>query len=42
MQNDFANQVSHVLVDRFGVVIFEDPDIQNMLKNHNLAKGISI
>lgn len=40
-RNDFANQVSHQLTDRFGVIVFEDLDIQNMLKNHCLAKSIS-
>ena len=38
---DFANQVGHKLVDRFGVIVFEDLDINNMLKNHHLAKSIS-
>ncbi len=40
-RNDFANKVSRQLVDRFGVVIFEDLDIKNMLQNHKLAKSIS-
>jgi putative transposase len=40
-RNDFANQVSRQLVDRFGVIVFEDLDIKNMLKNHCLAKSIS-
>ncbi|MHB8119892.1 MAG: RNA-guided endonuclease InsQ/TnpB family protein [Methanothrix sp.] len=40
-RNDFANQVSRRLVNRFGVIVFEDLDIQNMLKNHHLAKSIS-
>ncbi len=40
-QTDFANQVSRVLVDRFGIVVFEDLDIRNMLRNHRLAKYIS-
>jgi putative transposase len=40
-RNDFANQVSCQLVDRFGVIVFEDLDIRNMLKNHCLAKSIS-
>jgi putative transposase len=40
-RNDFANQVSRQLVDRFGVIVFEDLDIGNMLKNHCLAKSIS-
>jgi len=40
-RNDFANQVSRQLVDRYGVIVFEDLDIKNMLKNHSLAKSIS-
>ncbi|AET65230.1 RNA-guided endonuclease InsQ/TnpB family protein [Methanothrix harundinacea] len=38
---DFAHQVSHNLVERFGLIAFEDLSITNMLKNHCLAKGIS-
>ncbi|VVB63796.1 putative transposase [uncultured archaeon] len=40
-RNDFANKVSRALLDRFGVIVFEDLDIRNMLKNHRLAKSIS-
>lgn len=40
-RNDFANKVSRQLVNRFGVIVFEDLDIKNMLQNHNLAKSIS-
>jgi putative transposase len=40
-RTDFANQISRKLVDRFGVIVFEDLYIKNMLKNHNLAKSIS-
>jgi len=40
-RTDFANQVSRQLVNRFGVIAFEDLDIKNMLKNHCLAKSIS-
>jgi putative transposase len=40
-RTDFANQVSHQLVNRFGLVVFEDLDIKGMLHNHNLAKSIS-
>jgi putative transposase len=40
-RSDFAHQVSHQLVDRFGFIAFEDLSIQNMLKNHCLAKSIS-
>jgi putative transposase len=27
------------VVDRFGLIVFEDLDIKNMLMNHNLAKS---
>lgn len=40
-RNDFAHQVSRRLVDRYGIIVFEDLDITNMLKNHHLAKSIS-
>jgi putative transposase len=40
-RTDFSNQVSRQLVNRFGVIVFEYLDIQNMLKNHHLAKSIS-
>lgn len=40
-RNDFANKVSCQLVNRFGVIVFEDLDIKNMIQNHNLAKSIS-
>jgi putative transposase len=40
-RTDFSNQVSRQLVNRFGVIVFEDLDIQSMLKNHHLAKSIS-
>ena len=38
---NFAHQVSHNLVERFGLIAFEDLSIANMLKNHCLAKSIS-
>lgn len=38
---DFAHQVSLSLVQRFGLIAFEDLSITNMLKNHCLAKSIS-
>jgi putative transposase len=41
MRNDFANQVGRQLINCFGVIVLEDLDIKNMLKNHNLAKSIS-
>lgn len=40
-RSDFANQVARKLIDRFGFIAFEDLNIQNMLKNHCLAKSIS-
>lgn len=40
-RTDFAHQISHQLVDRFRFIAFEDLNIQNMLKNHCLAKSIS-
>jgi len=39
-RTDFANKVSHQLVDRYGVIIFEDLDIKSMMQNHHLAKSI--
>lgn len=38
---EFAHQVSRDLVDRFGLIAFEDLNIKGMLHNHNLAKSIS-
>jgi putative transposase len=38
---DFVNKVSRALVDRSGVIVFEDLNIRKMLQNHNLAKSIS-
>lgn len=40
-RNDFAHQISRKLVDRFGVIAFEDLNITGMLKNHCLAKSIA-
>jgi putative transposase len=40
-RSDFAHQVSHDLVNRFGLIAFEDLSIKSMLKNHCLAKSIS-
>ena len=40
-RSDFAHQLSKTLVDRFGVIAFEDLNIKNMLQNHHLAKSIS-
>ncbi len=38
---EFAHQVSHTLVDRFGLIAFEDLNIKGMVHNHHLAKSIS-
>jgi len=38
---EFAHKVSLDLVNRFGFIAFEDLNIQNMIKNHCLAKSIS-
>ena len=39
---EFVHQVSRGLVNRFGLIAFEDLNIKNMLQNHCLAKSISI
>jgi len=38
---DFAQQLSHDLVDKFGTICFEDLNIKGMVHNHSLAKSIS-
>ena len=38
---EFAHQVSNNLVKRFGLIAFEDLNIEGMLHNHCLAKSIS-
>lgn len=38
---EFAHQVSHSLVNRFGLIAFEDLNIKGMVHNHNLSKSIS-
>jgi putative transposase len=37
---EFAHQVSRDLVNRFGLIAFEDLNIKNMMQNRNLAKSI--
>jgi putative transposase len=39
-REDFAQELSKTLVDNYGIVCFEDLNIKNMTKNHNLAKHI--
>jgi putative transposase len=41
LRDEFCHQVSRKLVDSADLVVFEDLQIQNMLKNHHLAKHIS-
>ena len=40
-RKDFHHKVSSQLVWRYGTIVVEDLQIQNMVKNHNLAKSIS-
>ncbi|MDD1678954.1 MAG: hypothetical protein LUO93_07235 [Methanomicrobiales archaeon] len=40
-RRDFANKPSRNLVERFGTIVFEDLSVQNMIKNHCLAKSIA-
>ena len=39
-REDFAQQLSHMLVTSYGIICFEDLNIKNMTQNHNLAKSI--
>jgi putative transposase len=40
-RNNFAHQESRKLVNRFGILAFEDLNTNGMLKNHYLAKSIA-
>ncbi len=40
-RKDFAHKTSRTLVDTYDHIVFEDLQIQNMVKNHHLAKSIS-
>jgi len=40
-RKDFAHKLSWELVGSFGMIVFEDLHIKNMLQNHCLAKSIS-
>jgi putative transposase len=40
-RKNFAHQESRKLVNRFGVIVFEDLSITRMIKNHCLAKSIA-
>ncbi|MFZ3050495.1 RNA-guided endonuclease InsQ/TnpB family protein, partial [Methanothrix sp.] len=37
---EFAHQISNQLVNRYGLIAFEDLNIKGMMQNHNLAKSI--
>ncbi len=39
-RNDFAHKVSRSIVNQFDYIVFEDLNINKMLKNHRLAKSI--
>jgi putative transposase len=38
---DFNQKLSHRLVSRHDLIVFEDLEVKNMVKNHHLAKSIS-
>jgi putative transposase len=40
-RRDFAHQESRKLVNKYGIIVFEDLNIRAMLKNHCLAKSIA-
>ena len=40
-RSNFAHQLSRKLVNRFGIIAFEDLNTNGMLKNHCLAKSIA-
>jgi len=40
-RKDFAHKTSRTLVKEYDLIVFEDLQIQNMVKNHHLAKSIS-
>jgi len=40
-RRNFSHNVSRLLVNTFDVIVFEELSIQNMIKNHKLAKSIS-
>lgn len=39
-RKDFNHKTARILVNRFDLIAFEDLQIQNMVKNHHLAKSI--
>jgi putative transposase len=41
LRRNFAHQESRKLVNKYGIIVFEDLNIRAMLKNHCLAKSIA-
>jgi putative transposase len=39
-RKDYAHKVSRTLIDRYGVIAFENLNVQRMVKNHSFAKSI--
>lgn len=39
-RKDYSHKVSRQLVNRYGLIAFEDLNVLGMIKNHNLAKSI--
>jgi putative transposase len=39
-RNDFAHKTSRFFADNYGLIVFEDLKIPNMVKNHHLASAI--
>lgn len=39
-RKDYAHKVSRQLVNQYGLIAFENLNVQGMVKNHNLAKSI--
>jgi len=39
-REDFAQQLSRQWINKYGTIVFEDLNINNMAHNHNLAKSI--
>ena len=40
VRNDYLHKVSRIMVDTYDGVVFENLQIKNMVKNHNLARSI--
>ena len=40
-RNDFLQKLSRTLVNNHNLIAYEDLNIENMLKNHKLAKSIA-